>query len=101
MYLLGQFFRYQRGQEPDWDLTHLVEIFDSVGMVNQCFSKRLISINPKDASLNALANLDCFALVTSFSITKDNLGELEPLFRGYLDAEHSLRQRSEPCPIAS
>jgi hypothetical protein len=84
MYLLAQYFRYQGGQVPDWDLEHLVELFEAVGQANQAFSRRLVSINPKDASLNALANLDCFALVTSFSITRDNLKELEPLFHAHL-----------------
>jgi hypothetical protein len=84
MYLLAQYYRHQRGEQPDWELDHLLEIFEAVAQVNQAFSRRLVSINPKDASLNALANLDCFALVTSFSITRDNLKELEPLFHAYL-----------------
>ena len=84
MYLLAQFFRCQRGQEPDWDLSRLLDIFQDVGEVNQAFSRRLVSINPKDASLNALANLDCFAMVTSFAINKDKLKELESLFHAYL-----------------
>lgn len=84
MYLLAQYFRYQKQLKPDWDLEHLVELFEQIGQVNQAFSRRLVSINPKDASLNALANLDCFAMVTAFSITKDNLRELEPVFQAYL-----------------
>jgi hypothetical protein len=84
MYLLGQFFRQQHQLDADWDMDHLVKIFEDVAEVNQAFSRRLVSINPKDASLNALANLDCFAMVTSFSITKDKLKELEPLFHAYL-----------------
>lgn len=84
MYLLAQYFRYQQGKTPDWDLERLVSLFEEVGQANQSFSRRLVSINPKDASLNALANLDCFALVTSFSITRDNLKELEPLFHAHL-----------------
>ena len=89
MYLLAQYFRYQRGKTPDWDLELLVDICEGVGQANQAFSRRLVSINPKDASLNALANLDCFALVTSFSITRDNLKDLEPLFHAYLGPDLS------------
>jgi hypothetical protein len=84
MYLLAQFYRLQRGQSPDWELEHLVRIFEEVAQVNQAFARRLVSINPKDASLNALANLDCFALMTSFSIARDNLEAFEPLYRAYL-----------------
>ena len=56
-------------------------------MVNQSFSKRLLSINPKDASLNALVGLDCFATATAFSIVQDRLHEIEPLFQAYLDEQ--------------
>jgi hypothetical protein len=84
MYLLAQHFRTLHGRSPDWEMANLAEIYDQVAEVNQAFARRLVSINPKDASLNALANLDCFAVVTSLAINKDNLNELEPLFKAYL-----------------
>lgn len=84
MYLLAQYYLRQRSQPADWDLNGLLGLFEAVGRVNQAFSRRLISINPKDASLNALANLDCFALATAFSIERDRMKELEALFTAYL-----------------
>jgi hypothetical protein len=84
MYLLAQYFVQQRGGMPDWKLRRLVDLCENIGRVNQTFSKRLLSINPQDASLNALASLDCFTLSTAFSIGRDELRDLEPLFEAYL-----------------
>src|SRR5438477_1470156 len=84
IYLLAQYFLSQRGKAPDWKLEKLVRIYEDVRLVNQSFCRRLLSINPKDASLNALVGLDCFATVTAFSIETDSLKEMEALFEVYL-----------------
>ena len=88
MYLLAQYFLSQRGKTPDWKLEKLVRIYEDISVVNQNFARRLLSINPKDASLNALVGLDCFATATAFSIVQDSLHEIEPLFRAYLEEDH-------------
>jgi hypothetical protein len=87
MYLLAQFFRQQRGQKADWKLRDLVRLCEDISKVNQAFAKRVLSINPQDASLNAIANLDCFSTVTALSIVRDNLKNLESLFAAHLDAQ--------------
>jgi len=88
MYLLAQYFLSQHGKTPDWELEKLVRIYEDISVVNQSFARRLLSINPKDASLNALVGLDCFATATAFSIVQDSLREIEPLFRAYLEENH-------------
>ena len=85
MYLFAQYYRNLRGKNPDWKLEKLVRIYEGVSVVNKAFARRLLSINPQDASLNALVGLDCFAAVTAFSITRDSLKELELLFHAYLN----------------
>ena len=98
MYLLAQYFVSQRGKTPDWKLENLVRIYEDVRLVNQSFCRRLLSINPKDASLNALVGLDCFATVTAFSIETDSLKEMEALFEVYLredDPRESDRRMSD------
>ena len=85
MYLLAQYFRQQHEKTADWRLEKLVHIYEEIGKVNRAFAKRLLSINPQDASLNALVSLDCFATITAFSIMDDSLEEMESLFRAYLD----------------
>jgi len=85
IYLLAQYFLQKRGKKPDWELKNLVKIYDDITRVNGAFSKRLKSISPKDASLNALFGLDCFANITAFSIQEDELNEIEALFQAYLN----------------
>jgi len=86
MYLLAQYFVQQHGGEADWGLRRLVDLCDDVGQVNLGFSRRLLSINPRDASLNGLASLDCFTMSAAFAIDRDQLRELEAMFRPYLES---------------
>lgn len=83
MYLLAQYFREQRGETADWKLAHFTHLYEDIAQVNQSFTKRLLSINPRDASLNALVGLDCFATVMAFTSVEDYLKEIEPLYRAY------------------
>ncbi len=84
MFLLAQYFRNGRGQSADWQLAELLKIYEDIRQINQAFVQRLLSINPLDASINALISLDCFASVTAFSIVQDSLKGMEPLFQAYL-----------------
>jgi len=84
MYLMAQYFKAQQGKDADWKLEHFTRIYEDIATVNQSFSQRLLSINPRDASLNALVGLDCFASAAAFSSVEDNLREFEPLFEGHL-----------------
>jgi hypothetical protein len=83
-YLLAQYFREQEEQEPDWKLEHFARFYKDIATVNQSFTRRLLSINPRDASLNALVGLDCFATAAAFSAVEDNLKEFQSLFRAHL-----------------
>ena len=84
MYLLAQFFREQQGQAADWKLEKFTRIYEDIATVNQSFTRRLLSINPRDASLNALVGLDCFASAAAFSTVEDNLKEFQSLFHAHL-----------------
>ena len=84
MYLLAQYFLYQRGSQPDWDLKKLAEAYENVRVVNESFCKRLRTIEAKDANLNALIVLDIFAGSVNFSIDSQMADDLEYLFKGYL-----------------
>jgi hypothetical protein len=83
MYLIAQFLLAKRGEKPDWELRDLVRIYEEIGKVNHHFVKRILSINPKDASLNSLVSLDCFASYATMSIEENYLEELEVLFESY------------------
>ncbi|HTV63930.1 MAG TPA: hypothetical protein VMH30_15325 [Verrucomicrobiae bacterium] len=92
MYLFAQYFRARDGGTPDWKLEDFAKIYEAIATVNQSFTKRLLSINPRDASLNALVGLDCFASAAAFSTIEENLQEFEPLFEAYMQKGDSMRR---------
>ncbi|PCI36870.1 MAG: hypothetical protein COB53_08235 [Elusimicrobia bacterium] len=83
MYMLGQYFVYQKGKTPDWDMKGLVSMLDAMRVVNRSFCQRLYAVVEKDASLNALVHLDCFADSTAFAVQKKGLQDLEKTFDAY------------------
>ena len=84
MYLLAQYFLYQQGSQPDWDLKELAEAYENISVVNENFCKRLRTIEGKDATLNAVVVLDIFAAGVNFSIDSRMVDDLDYLFKGYL-----------------
>ncbi|MFA5322797.1 MAG: hypothetical protein WC373_09000 [Smithella sp.] len=85
MYLLAQYFLYQRGKKPDWDLKKLAEMYEHIRVVNESFCKRLRTIGGRDASLNAVVVLDVFADSVNFSIDSRMADDLDYLFKGYFE----------------
>ena len=89
MYLLAQYFLSKEGQRPDWNLENLAEIYEEIHTVNKSFCQRLAGIHIKDASLNAVVQLDIFADFTSYSLEINRLDEIKSLFHAYLNSESS------------
>ncbi|MGB0931534.1 MAG: DUF6901 family protein [Chitinophagales bacterium] len=85
MYLLAQFFREKQGKNPDWELAHLVSMYDDIQGVNKNLCDKLLSATTKDASLNAVIILNNFANMVPFSIDDDAFEEIEQLFKSYLN----------------
>jgi len=85
MYLVGQYLRARSGGEPDWELKGLASIYDDITRVNTGFVERLRQLPIKDASINAIIGLDCFAMNVSFAITDDMLDELRETFSTHLE----------------
>ena len=85
MYLFAQQMRSKSGEEPDWDLKKLDKIYDNIRQVNKSFTERLRNIQAQDATLNALINLDCFAISVKFSLNFDMLDEITDFFGAYMD----------------
>jgi hypothetical protein len=86
MYLLAQYFIEKKGGAPDRTLEGLADIFARIGRVNQSIAERLRPLVPRDATINAVINLDCFATFTKSAIDKQSLAWLERLFKPYWDA---------------
>lgn len=84
MYLLGQYFVQKEGGKADWEMKNLLKMFEELNIVNESFCRRLASAKIEDASLNAVAQLDCFVSIASFAIKEQDLAEIKQLFKAYL-----------------
>ena len=87
MYLVAQHFLAQRGEEPDWQLQHLPDVYKEVQVVNQSFAYRLRGAGGKDASPNALVRLDTFASSILMSLDMDQMESFQALFESYFSEE--------------
>lgn len=87
MYLMAQYFRARKGQAPDWSLEGLQQIYDRIRIVNKSFAERLRAASDKDAAVNAIVILDCFAKGVPIA-ARTALREYERHFAVYCD-EHS------------
>lgn len=83
MYLVAQYFREKKGEAPDWSLDGLQVIYNRVGEVNKFFAERLRSATSKDASVNAIIILDCFAKAVPFAV-RTALRDYEKYFASYI-----------------
>jgi len=83
MYALGQAFRHARGLPTDWSFTGLVGLYTDITIINHAFVQRLATVTPKDAILNALIHLDCYAQYANPASFSRRLAQFEPLFDAY------------------
>lgn len=82
-YLLAQLYRHRQGLAPDWDLLGMEKVYEEVGLVNDGFSDRLTEAARRDANVNALVKLDCFAKLVPMTM-EDLLEEMAGYFGAYL-----------------
>jgi hypothetical protein len=90
MYLMAQYFRKQRGMEPDWDLKNLVELYDEIGKVNHAFSNRMFAQYEKDANINALVILKYVAELLTGTLQNNSLDDMESFFSTWLKEDGKL-----------
>ena len=83
MYLMSQYFLKQNGKMAGLELNGLKKIYSDVNQVNIDFARRLTEAAEKDANVNALVNLNCFAMMIPLTVEK-KLKELENYFSVYL-----------------
>jgi len=83
MHLLVQYYRNQDGLTTEWRLDGLTKVYAEVGLVNRDFANRLRDAAKKDANINALVNLDCFAAMVPL-VADDTLKAIKPYFSAYL-----------------
>jgi hypothetical protein len=83
MYLLVQYYKNQNNENAEWRLDGLTRVYAQVGIVNRDFANRLRDAAKKDANINALVNLDCFASMVPL-VAEETLKALKPYFSAYL-----------------
>jgi hypothetical protein len=84
MYLLAQYFLAEGGEEPDWKMERLKEMYEDIRVVNSSFRNRLSMISMKDANINALVKLDCFAWSVLSALDRKSVDDIKKLFEAYL-----------------
>ena len=82
-YLTAQFLIMRQGQQPDWDLKGLQEIYKEVNIVNKGMADRLHQATQKDANINAVVILHSFGDGITYFI-ESGLTDLEPMFEVFL-----------------
>jgi len=79
-YLMSQYFLHRHGKEADLKLEGFVAFLHEARETNASFCARLHALGVKDASLNALANLNAMGEIVSLSIEDGELERWERLF---------------------
>lgn len=83
MYLVAQYFRQQSGMQAELGIEGLKKIYGQVNLVNRDFAKRLRAAAEKDANVNALVILDCFAAMVPLA-AEETLAQVRDSFAAYL-----------------
>jgi hypothetical protein len=84
MYLMAQYFRFRRGEQTDWDLEKLLDVYKEIAKVNKGLWNRLSKASGFDANVNALIVLNTFGDAVRFSLKKD-LDDIAKIFSSYFD----------------
>ncbi|MFO7736823.1 MAG: hypothetical protein R6W70_11495 [bacterium] len=83
MYLLGEYFMKKNGVKKDISLSGLSNMYHEIRVVNKNIINRFNTLKQKDATINALINLDCFATNVALSIDNTMFDDLEILYKSY------------------
>jgi len=93
MYLIGQFLVSKGGEEADWDLDGLRDIYKDISVVNKGISQRLSAASRRDANMNALVILNSFGDSVPY-VVENGLEDLKYIFSSYLK-DHSNQDETE------
>ena len=83
-YLLAQFLRMQKGEQPDWNMDELAELYSNIRNINVNIANKITNLEKEDASINAVVVLNNFADSVTLSIN-DNLEMIEPFLKEFIE----------------
>jgi len=79
-YLMSQYFLHKQGQVADLELKSFLTFLHEARETNSAFCDRIHVLGVKDASLNALSNLNAMGEIVSLSIEAEDLKRWERMF---------------------
>ncbi len=82
MYLMAQYLKFRKGEQPDWSLEKLNDVYKDIAKVNKGLWNRLSKASGYDANVNALIVLNTFGDAVRFSLKKD-LDDIAKVFSSY------------------
>ena len=80
-YLIRQFLKDQKGEEPDWSLTDLKSMYKELVTVNFSMLERIRAACEKDANMNAISILFSMSSIVNMAL-EEQLDEMEEHFIG-------------------
>jgi hypothetical protein len=83
LYLLAQYVKYLKGQEPDWEMNKLKKIYEDVRTLNHHVSKKIVNLSNRDANINSLIVLNNFAEFVTIILGEKTIEELEFYLREF------------------
>ena len=78
-YLLKQYFVMKEGGAPDWELKHLLGLYESLDTVNSTFINRVRRASERDSNLNAICGFGTFSRLYAMALD-DLLAEEKAVF---------------------
>ena len=86
MYLMAQYFLEKHGQQPDWKLERMRNMYEEIHKVNLGLLDRFMAVSTRDANINSIVGLDVFTYLVPRSI-ESHLDQYEPYFLPYLQQQ--------------
>ncbi len=77
LYLLAQYVKMIKGQEPDWEMNKLKKIYEDVRTLNHHVSKKIVNLSERDANINSLIILNNFAEFVTIILDEKTIEEIE------------------------
>lgn len=83
LYLLAQYVKMIKKENPDWEMNKLKQIYEDVIILNRHVSKKIVNLATKDASINSLIILNNFAEFVTIVLGEKTVEELEFYLREF------------------
>lgn len=77
MFLLSQWVKWKKGDNPDWEMDGLVKIYEDIRKLNKNVSQKITSLEKRDTGINSLVILNNFADYVAFTIDEKLIEEVE------------------------